>query len=83
MADERQRRAFDQRVVLQAREEPGWQRLGQEGAAVRVPVRHGREHPLFQLVQGGKPVVRGDPDPGQQPQPRRIRQQVDHRPMAE
>jgi len=50
VADERQRRAFGQRVVLQPREQPWRQRLRQEGAAMGVPVRHGGEHAPFQLV---------------------------------
>jgi hypothetical protein len=81
LADERQRRAFDQRVVLQPGEQPGRQRLRQERPAMGVPVRHGREHPPLKLVQRDDPSTpgaRGDPHPGQQPQLRRIRQQIHH-----
>ncbi|HEX3711665.1 MAG TPA: hypothetical protein VHV09_02625, partial [Trebonia sp.] len=36
VADQHQRRPFGQRVVLQPGEQPGRQRLGQEGAAMGV-----------------------------------------------
>ncbi len=78
LADERQRRAFDQRVVLQPREQPGRQLGRHEGPAVGVPVRHSREHPPLQLVQRDNAGALGDPHPGQQPQLRGIRQQLDH-----
>ena len=77
VADERQRGAFGQRVVLESRQQPDRQRLRQERPAMGVPARHGREHPPLHLVQPDEAGAPGDPHPGQQPELRRIRQQAD------
>ncbi|MFV1005101.1 hypothetical protein, partial [Klebsiella pneumoniae] len=64
--DEREFRAFDERVVLQPGQQAARQRSRLERAAVGVPVRHGGQHPGFERVDG---QAAPGPHPREQPQP--------------
>ncbi len=71
--DDLQRRAFGQSIMLEAGQQPRWQRIERERATVRVPVRQRHEH---LLLNARHRLGRAQRDPGQQPQPARLGQQA-------